>query len=291
MALAHILHRLAPELGVSLALASIDHGLRADSAAEVRWVQQWAEALGRPFVSEALRVRDGPDLQRRAREARYEALRRIGREIRATSIAVGHTQDDQAETVLARLLRGGGLNGLAAIEPRRDDGVVRPLLDLRRAELRAYLQREGVVWLDDPSNQERRFERVRIRGLLPTLAEEDSAVVTHLAQLADDARESREAVARWAERWVRVHARVDIDIHKLRRLPVAVQRGALGVWVQSRTGQRPARRHIVALLQMAAQKRGEVLLGGGWQVRLVRGMLQVAPGSSGRSQRGSRRSP
>jgi len=101
---------------------------------------------------------------------------------------VGHTQDDQAETILGRLLRGAGIRGLGGIEPRRVDGVIRPLLDCRRSEVRAYAVNRALPFVDDPSNHRPAFERVRIRHqVLPMLAAEDPRVIEHLCALSDEA--------------------------------------------------------------------------------------------------------
>ncbi|MGB5811107.1 MAG: tRNA lysidine(34) synthetase TilS, partial [Polyangiales bacterium] len=188
-ALLHVLHRVREDVGITLCVASIDHGLRAESSAEVAQVGALASTLAIPFLSRALEIsREGASLQGRAREARYAALRDLAAQARATRIAVGHTQDDQAETVLARLLRGAGIRGLRGIEPRRADGVIRPLLDCRRADVRQYAVTAAVPFVDDPTNHVRSFERVRLRHeVMPVLLGEDPRVVEHLAALADEA--------------------------------------------------------------------------------------------------------
>ena len=123
-ALLHVLHRLRGDLGITLCTASIDHGLRPESAEEVAQVGAFAGSLGVPFVAARVDVSaEGPSLQARARDDRYLALHELASSQSAGVVAVGHTQDDQAETVLARMLRGAGLRGLGGIEPRRADGV------------------------------------------------------------------------------------------------------------------------------------------------------------------------
>ena len=137
--LLHVLHRLRSELGITLCVASIDHGLRPESAFEVEQVGAFASTLGLPFYPVRVDLAaEGVSIQARARELRYEALHEVARSHDAVRIAVGHTQDDQAETVLARMLRGAGLRGLGGIEARRSDGVIRPLLDCSRADVRTY---------------------------------------------------------------------------------------------------------------------------------------------------------
>lgn len=157
---------------------TVDHGLRPESAAEARTVAAHAESLGFPH---ATLVWQGPKpctgIQAAARHARY---RLMGNAMRAHGIALlltGHTRDDRAETLLMRLARGSGLDGLAAMAPRLhfndlgvgDSGldqqeIARPLLDVPRTRLRATLQARGISWIDDPSNQSLEFERPRLRA-------------------------------------------------------------------------------------------------------------------------------
>jgi tRNA(Ile)-lysidine synthase len=141
----------------------VDHGLRAGSAAEADLVRSAADALGAGFMSVRVEVAPGPNLEARARTARYRAL--------PPGVLTGHTADDQAETVLANLLRGAGRDGLAGMRPVTER-VGRPLLALRRAETRELVSRIGLRSLDDPSNDDRRFLRNRIRhDVLPLLNE------------------------------------------------------------------------------------------------------------------------
>ncbi|HEX6245526.1 MAG TPA: tRNA lysidine(34) synthetase TilS, partial [Polyangiales bacterium] len=118
-ALLHVLWALRAEHGCALSVAGVDHGLRADAAAELQLAARLALQLGLPFHALRVEVERGASLQAQARAARYAALLACAREQGAERVAVGHTQDDQAETVLARLLRGTGIDGLGAIEPRR----------------------------------------------------------------------------------------------------------------------------------------------------------------------------
>lgn len=167
--------------GVDTALhtvLTVDHGLRPESAAEARAVAAQADRLGFPH---AILVWEGPKpqtgIQAAARNARY---RLMGNSMRASGIALlltGHTQDDRAETLLMRLARGSGLDGLAGMASRlhfSDLGlggsgldqqeIARPLLDVPRARLRATLQARGFGWIDDPGNRSPEFERPRLRA-------------------------------------------------------------------------------------------------------------------------------
>src|SRR6185503_6309924 len=122
----------------------VDHGLRAESTDDARVVARVAEQLGAASRSVAVQVGPGPNLEARARDARYEALDRVRRDVGASVVLVGHTADDQAETVLLNLLRGSASRGLGGMAVRRDT-VVRPLLALRRSDTEAICHALGLV--------------------------------------------------------------------------------------------------------------------------------------------------
>ena len=274
-ALLHVLHRLRNELGITLCAASIDHGLRPESAAEVRQVGELAESLGVPFVAARVEVpTEGASIQARARELRYRVLHEIAASQSATCIAVGHTQDDQAETVLARILRGAGIRGLGGIEARRADGVVRPLIDCRREAVRAYAIERDVPFVDDPSNHQRAFERVRIRHeVLPALRTEDPRVVEHLCALSDEAAELNEHVDAETPELPSPGERF-ASAEVLDQLPAPVRIRWLRGWIARETGLTPSRSHLTELGRLLTG-RGEVLLGSGWSVRREAGGLSL----------------
>jgi tRNA(Ile)-lysidine synthase len=187
-ALLHGLARLAPRLGVELAAHGVDHGLRPEAAAELDLAEQLAARCKVPFARTRLRVTPGGNLQARARAARYAALRRVAGSAGARFIATAHHADDRAETVLIRLLRGAAPAGLAVL-PARSGELLRPLIRARRADIRLHLARHDVRWAEDPSNQDQRFLRVRVRHeLLPLLETLSPAIVSHLCGLADELR-------------------------------------------------------------------------------------------------------
>jgi tRNA(Ile)-lysidine synthase len=153
--------------GGRLTTLTVDHGLRADSASEVRCVGEWMRARG--IKHEILQWKgDKPtsDIQRVAREARYGLLDNWCRDHGALHLLLGHTRDDQAETFLMRLQRGSGPDGLAGMSAQRElrhCRLLRPMLGMSRERLRDALHRESHSWLDDPSNLNLRFDRVRVR--------------------------------------------------------------------------------------------------------------------------------
>jgi tRNA(Ile)-lysidine synthase len=172
-----------------IGVAHVNHKLRGeDSEQDEVFVRAMAGLLGLEFAGH-----DGPvtggNLEQAARRIRREFFHGLVRSGRCDSVALGHTRDDQAETVLFRMLRGSGLAGLAGILPVTAEGLVRPLLDMSRAEVEAFLRQRGIPWREDTSNREPRFARNRIRHhLLPELKSRwnprlDSALA-HMADLA-----------------------------------------------------------------------------------------------------------
>ena len=166
--------------------AHVDHGLRSGSDLESDVVADTASRLGVPFVAEAVTVAAGPNLEARARTARYAALERVRVARGAPVVLVGHTADDQAETVLLNLLRGSAAAGLGAMAPRRDT-VVRPLLAIRRAETEALCASLALTPAHDPTNDDLTLRRNWIRHeVLPQLADGAARdLVPLLARQAD----------------------------------------------------------------------------------------------------------
>lgn len=244
-ALLQVLADLRAEYGLGLVAAYLDHGLR-DTSAERAWVVELARRVGVPLrlarlPRGALRHRPG-GLEAAARRARYAFLRRVAEEEGAGRIAVGHTADDQAETVFLRLLRGAGPAGLAAMAPRRADGVIRPLLGVWRREIEVFLAERGLRAVRDPTNQERGFLRNRIRlDVLPALSRLNPGFPRHLVQLATLLRDDEavlHALAEEAWRGLAVESRpspggepgeeqVCFPLAGLAALPVALQRRVL----------------------------------------------------------------
>ncbi len=274
-ALLEVLARLAGELSLSLVAAGIDHGLRPSAAAELDLAAAHASRIGVAFERVPVRV-DG-SVQAGARRARYAALAQLAGRSGASRIAVGHTLDDQAETVLARIGRGSGLRGIAGIDPAREDGVVRPLIDASRADVRAFLDEAGLPFAEDPSNADPRFERARIRqGLLPVLRAADPAALAHLARLADEAREADralEALAGAALADAASPAGIALDV--LRRWPPPVGLRAL----RQALGEGLGRAHLSILEAWLHGKgeRGELRLPGGRTARIGGDHLVVGP--------------
>ena len=187
--------------GLHLHAAHLDHGLDADSPRRARAARQLAAAMGIPITVERLRNRRaaGESAEDFARRHRYAFLGRLADRLDASYIATAHHADDQAETVLLRLLFGTGLAGLGAIRPVYGR-VVRPLLGSRRAELRQALEGSGLEPVDDPTNTDLKTPRNLVRRrLLPHLEARDPETVDRLCRLADAARRARRKVERRIE--------------------------------------------------------------------------------------------
>lgn len=191
-ALLHGLLSLSSRLGIAISAACVDHGLRRESAEEARGVAERCRSLGVRCETLAVDVagarRSHVSTQEAARIVRLAALTEAANQLDCNKIALGHTADDQAETVLFRIVRGTGLAGLSGI-PYRRAPFVRPLLDVRRTEILAYLAKRELSFFSDPSNASRRYARSRIRhDVLPMLGRENPRVVESLLALSREAQ-------------------------------------------------------------------------------------------------------
>jgi len=191
VALLHLLSSLAADWRLRLHVLHVDHQLRAESADDADFVRALGARLGVPVDVATVTVDRRGSLEASARAARYAALEACAAKVGADRIAVGHTADDQAETVLMRLLQGAGVRGLSGIPPVRG-AIIRPLIELRRPALEAELVRAGLPWAQDATNRDPKFLRNRIRHeLLPLLSDSyNPEVATALVRVASLARET-----------------------------------------------------------------------------------------------------
>ena len=176
MALLHLAARWRDLGGPQIQAATVDHDLRPGSRAEAEAVALWADALNSPHrILTWTGDRPKARFQELARAARYRLLEELAGEIGAEVVLTGHHADDQAETILFRLLRGSGVAGLAAmaqISPRGAFRLVRPLLDLTKADLVAFCESVGQPFFNDPSNRDPRFARTDLKRVLALLEAE-----------------------------------------------------------------------------------------------------------------------
>ncbi len=236
MALLHLCLELGADEGFATAAAHFNHGLRPRAAADERFVQSAALALGLPYfagrgdVRADSRVRK-TGLEEAARLARYRFLEAAAREAGASRIATGHTMNDQAETILLRLLRGTGPMGLSGIPARRGVAIIRPMLALERRDVLSYLADRGLAFRSDETNRDPAIPRNRIRReLIPFLEKRFApAAVRSLARLAaisadEDAWLESAAAARLKRLLGGAPTAPTLDAAALRRLPPALAR-------------------------------------------------------------------
>jgi tRNA(Ile)-lysidine synthase len=261
VALAYIASELAAVGELRLVgTAHFNHHLRDTAIRDERHSADVAASLAVPILIDGADVAAKAAQERRsvegaARAARYEFFERARRHFEADVVALGHTRDDQAETFLLRLIRGAGARGLAAIHPRHRT-IVRPVLDCRRHELRAYLAECGAGYVEDETNADVSIPRNRVRAeLLPLLEQRfNPAIVDVLADEAELARESWQWMDTAAdELWRRaekgVRPLVELDVATLMAAPLAVRRFVLWRAMNEVAGKRPVSfRHVEAVL-------------------------------------------
>ncbi len=196
MALLHLLKRAAKRLPIELVALHVNHNLRQAAGDDQAYCENLCREWGVPFEYAELDTRTearerGLSLETAAREGRYRLLEECAHRHGAMAIALGHTMNDQAETVLANMVRGTGVRGLAAM-PWRHGLRVRPLLEFGREGLQDYLRSQGVTWLEDATNESPEFTRNRIRHqVLPLLQREfNPQIISALSRLAHNAAEA-----------------------------------------------------------------------------------------------------
>ncbi|MBS0171317.1 MAG: tRNA lysidine(34) synthetase TilS [Nitrospira sp.] len=246
VALLSILRGLAAAWKLSLTVVHCNYGLRGiESDEDAAFVAALCRRLKVPCLVRSLRVRDpeagaSSSLQARARELRYHLFRDLAKELQVDRVALGHTADDQAETVLLRMLRGAGLRGLAGMPHSRERLFVRPLLGVTRREILSYLQTVGLSYRTDSSNAKPLYLRNRVRQeVLPLLASLAPAATRMLARQADILRADDQLLDRLAARCLRkVTQRRDatmviLDRAAFRRQPMALQPRMLRLAIQA----------------------------------------------------------
>ena len=248
---------LAVAAGCEVTALHVDHGLRPGSAAEADVVAAAAGRFGADFISLSIDPGEGSNLEARARAARKEVL--------GPGVATGHTADDQAETVLINLLRGAGVDGLAGM--RR--GPEHPLLDLRRSETAGLCAALGLHPVNDPTNTDTRFVRVRIRHELLPLCEEIAGrdLVPVLARQADLLAGDAEVLAAVADL---------LDPTEAARLvagPETVARRSVRRWLTGDDGYPPSQAAVERVLDVARKRFRATELPGGRRVWRSAGQL------------------
>jgi tRNA(Ile)-lysidine synthase len=293
--------RSAHKLSVTLCVAHLDHKLRASSTKDAKWVAELSEKLGyecvigRSKVAEIARE-NADNLEQSAREARYAFLERTAKRKSANYVLTGHTMDDQAETVLLRLMRGSAGAGLGGMERVRPLGkssavkLVRPLLWARRSETETYCRLRKTGFLSDEMNDDQKFARVKVRQqLLPLMQSFNNKIVEALSRTASQLREDAAVLLNDSDALLKRAAVLDqldddetrmpaLDVKVLAAAPPALRRRALRQWISDARGS-SRRLEMVHLLGVEKLLEGAtggrvVELPGGSRVKRKRNRLE-----------------
>ncbi len=231
VALLYLLNSLSKELKISLHIAHLDHMLRKESYRDAEFVKKLAEKLNLPITTGEINIKElarKGSLEEIARNARLGFFFKVAKDIKAKKIALGHNLDDQAETVLMRILRGAGLSGLSGILPKRELAgleIIRPLIEVRRRDIDAFLKRKKIRPCTDASNLEDIYFRNRIRNkLLPLLKRQYNQNIKEiLSNMAQSVALDYDYLSRLAHQAMR-RIGAKINLKKFLRLHPAMQR-------------------------------------------------------------------
>ncbi|WP_205520504.1 tRNA lysidine(34) synthetase TilS [Tropicibacter sp. Alg240-R139] len=283
VALLHLMSRVAQAIDIRVQAVTVDHSLRPEAAGEAHQVSRWAAEWGIEHTTLNWSGWSGDgNLQAEARKARYEVMAEWARQEDVQALLVGHTSDDQAETVLMGLSRASGVDGLAAMPEHRVLGgitLMRPVLHHSRQDLRDYLGRQSLDWIEDPSNQNARFERIRMRQAGAALSELGLSTPA-LAQVAQNMAHVQAALDYHTQAEARVVCKVDagdvvLDMDRFVNLPQETARrlllGAVA-WVNGGT-DRP--RRIPTMMALTAIGQGTPAQLGGCRIVKQRKWMRV----------------
>jgi tRNA(Ile)-lysidine synthase len=266
---------LAARAGLDVVAVHVDHGIRSGSHREAQVVEDAARMFGAAFESRSVEVREGPDLEARARVARYSAL--------PHGVLTGHTMDDQAETVLMNVLRGAALDGLTGMRPDPGGRVRRPIISLRRSETEQLCAAFGLTPVRDPMNEDPRFRRNRVRSeVVPLLCEVAGRDVVPVL--------ARQAANLWGDAEIldELASAIDpTDVRALRQAPVGLARRAVRAWLRTTDTfpdaelHPPSSEEVARVLAVARGGAKACQLSGGRRVERSSGRLRVISGSGG----------
>lgn len=295
VALLTLLHRLVARWRLRLTAVHFNYGLRGlESDEDQAFVMSLCEALQVPLRCVPLDARTRPQrvsLQAQARDVRYRAMARLAKDVGADRIVVGHTADDQVETILLWMLRGAGITGLAGMPVQRDGMIIRPLYEVRRREVLDFLDATGQAYRQDSSNAKPIYARNRIRHqLLPVLSQIAPAAVDALCRMGvlcrEDDRYLEDQTVRLCASLVRPDGAggYSIDRFRLQTEPLALQRRFLReVFRRMHPIRRaPSLATVEAVRRLLLSKRGgERHCAGGVHVRVTQHALLLQPAKAG----------
>jgi tRNA(Ile)-lysidine synthase len=286
-ALLAALLELREEYGLRIAVAHFNHHLRRAADDDERFVIQMAQKLGLPVYLRredirACAAKHGLNIEEAGRERRYKFLRATAGRIAATRIATAHTLTDQAETVLMRILRGSGPTGLGGIAPCIDGLIIRPLIEVERREVEAYVRTQKIPYCEDETNRDLRYQRNRVRRrLIPYLERKfEPKIVQHLGRLAEISREEEEvweqysqAEAKRAILWK--EGKILLDARRLSSLPPATGRRLVRAFLNAVKGdlRRFSFRDVETVRYLAERK--EAVLPGKLVLWREKGLISI----------------
>lgn len=293
----------ANKLSLNLTVAHLDHGLRKTSKNDAHWVENLAKDLGHEIVTRRANVKrraakTGDNLEQAARRARYDFLKTLAKRKGSTLVVTAHTLDDQAETILLRLLRGSAAEGLSGIDAVRsldtasDVLLARPLLSwARRSDTQKYCRSRKVDFRVDEMNEDQKFARVKVRKqLLPLMQTFNNKIVEALSRTATLLREDADALSNEANKLLELAAesldgkkeetiRASLSVSILASAPAAVRRRALRQWISQGRGdlRRVEMVHLLAVDRLIKGTRGGRVaeLPDGTRVIRKRGRLEL----------------
>ena len=290
------------KLRVTPVIAHLNHGLRDESQADAHWVKKLAKDLGYDVTAGTRAVKESAskrkvNLEQAARDARYDFLAKAAGRFDSKYVLTGHTQDDQAETVMMRLLRGSAAEGLTGSSPVRpitegsDVQLVRPLLTwARRSETENYCRFKGIDFRSDSMNEDQSFSRVRVRKqLLPLMQSFNNRIVETLSRTAHLLGEDASALSTQANQLIESASISNnnetsapaLDVKVLANAPAAVRRRALREWILRARGnlRRLETVHLLGVEKLLEGERGGRVaeLPGGMKVARKAGKLELTP--------------
>lgn len=266
-----VLHELAGSLGIELGVAHLHHGLRDTADRDLAFVRELALRFALPFHFERADVKSvaeerGLGLEEAARFVRYGFLERMKEEHGYSKVALGHTLDDNVETFLLRVVRGGSLEGLKGIPPKRDFWI-RPLIETKREELLSYLKERGMPFVVDESNEDLSILRNWVRlKLIPVLKEKNPSVVDTLSVTLEVLRQEHEFIEKEVERSLSLidysceKGRLTVSLKEFRKFPTIIKRKLLFKllyrYFYPGLPNALGYKHVEEILKMASEKRG-----------------------------------
>lgn len=250
---------LLKTMGYKVHAVGVNHGLRPEAKEEMLFVDSVCKKFGIPFASLTISMDASRNVQAVAREKRYAAMLEVKEAVGAKALVVGHTLNDQVETYLMAIMRGKGTHA-AGIKPVREDGVMRPLLDVTRQDIRDFLVKNNVTWIEDPSNENPKYERVRVRNICTSFYSVDNLFLQHMGEHAETLADMHQLVVEKATHvYTKALHKGQLDLSILKKERQCVQDQVLAIFL----GKNPGRNLLKEFRKAVEAGRGQVRLSEG----------------------------